>query len=60
MESVRHAVWKPHSSDGLALEVGGIDYYQVAAVAEKGMLTEGLGAAGAAFAVNSEQDGELP
>jgi len=27
MESVRHALRKLHSSDGLALEVRGIDYY---------------------------------
>jgi hypothetical protein len=30
MKSVRHALRKVHSSDGLALEVRGIDYYQVA------------------------------
>ena len=35
MESVRHAAWKLHSSNGLAMEVRRLDDYQVAAVPDR-------------------------
>ena len=35
MESVRHAAWKSHSSNGLALKVGRVDDDQVAAVPDR-------------------------
>ena len=40
MESVRHAAWKSHSSDGLALEVGRLDDYQFAAVPDRVVHTD--------------------
>lgn len=35
MESARHAVWKSHSSNKLAVEVRRVDYHQIAAVPDR-------------------------